>query len=448
MTDDTEHKPKSVGTRLLTAFLLTVVMSLPLLAVYALISGRQSQSQFARTSIVEGWGGPQTIAGPFLRIPYVEPVQSTTMVNGQAVTNVTQTRHALLIAPTRVTVETSLASQLRRRSIYDAAVFEADVRAGGVFPAIDLGNFGIPRDRLRPAEAEIVFAIASARGLVGTPPTIAVNDRAVPLAPASGVGAPTDSAFSGAVTLAELTGAPVRFAVTLSVRGSDSFRLAPAAQDTVWRVRSPWPDPSFQGGFLPAARHVGPGGFTAEWRVGNLALGRPLVSADRAGGDEANAIGVALINPVDLYSKVDRSVKYGFLIIGATLVTLALFEVLAGARVSTVGYVLVGAALVLFFVLLLALAEVIGFGPAYVAAAAATVSLITAYATALLGGFRRAVIVGGVLAGLYGVLYALLSLETYALLIGALLLFVALAAIMWLTRNVDWSRRSVARTVD
>lgn len=444
--EDGKHKGHSVGTRLLTAFLLTIVMSLPLFAVYVLISGRQGQSDVARDSIVEGWGGPQTLAGPFLRIPYVDATETRSIVNGQAVTNTTYSNHTLLIAPARVAIGTAVHSQLRHRSIYDAAVYDADVRAEGEFPRLDLAALGVPRERLHLADAEIVFALASARGLGGTPPTITVDGRRLALAPARGVGGLTDNGFAGATPITAEGGLPTRFAVTLDVRGSDSLKLAAAAQDTVWSVRSPWPDPSFQGGFLPATRSVGPGGFSAAWRVGNLALGRPLVSTDNAAGDPQNAIGVALINPVDLYSKVDRSVKYGFLIIGATLVTLALFEVLAGARVSAVGYVLVGAALVLFFVLLLALAEVIGFGPAYVVATAATVLLIGAYASALLGGRQRAVIVGGVLAGLYGVLYALLSLETYALLIGALLLFVALAAIMYLTRRVDWSRRDPAFT--
>ncbi len=344
---------------------------------------------------MEGWGGPQVIAGPFLRIPYVEPVETKTIVNGQAITNTTFTSHVLLIAPERVAIDTSIHSQLRHRSIYDAAVFDADVRASGVFPSIDIAQTGVPREHLRPALAEIVFALASARGLGGTPPTIIVDNHPLALVPASGVGDPVTNGFSGSLASGNLGGLPIRFAIKFDLRGSDSLKLVPSAQDTVWRVRSPWPDPSFLGGFLPGSRSVGANGFTAEWRVGNLALGRRVVSIDYAQGDPGNQIGVRLINPVNLYSKVDCSVKYGFLIIGATLVTLALFEVLADVRISTVGYVLVGAALVLFFVLLLALAEVVGFAPAYIVAALATVSLITAYATALLGGFKRAAVVGG-----------------------------------------------------
>ena len=147
---------------------------------------------------------------------------------------------------------------------------------------------------------------------------------------------------------------------------------------------------------------------------------------------------VSLIQPVDLYSQVNRATKYGFLFIGFTFLAFLMFDVIGGVRVSGVEYLLVGAGLVLFFVLLLAFAEVIGFAPAYLVAAAAITGLNTAYSAAVLKSWRRAAFIGVLLAGLYAVLYVLLSLEAYSLLIGSLMLFVALAAVMYLTRNLNW----------
>ena len=132
------------------------------------------------------------------------------------------------------------------------------------------------------------------------------------------------------------------------------------------------------------------------------------------------------MQPVDLYSQVDRAAKYGFLFIGFTFLAFLMFDVVGGVRVSAVEYLLVGAALVLFFVLLLALAEVIGFMPAYLAAAAAIAGLNTAYSAAVLKSWRRAGLIGALLVGLYAALYVLLSLEAYSLLIGSALLFAAL----------------------
>ena len=230
----------------------------------------------------------------------------------------------------------------------------------------------------------------------------------------------------------------------------------PQAGDTRWTVASKWPSPSFQGGFLPATRRITDDGFTATYRVGNLALGRALVTGgaarpdanpeaasrdiatlgQRAGDYEAR---VDLMIPVDLYSQVNRSVKYGFLFIGFTFLAFLLFDVIAGVRVAAVEYLLVGAGLVLFFVLLLAFAEVIGFTPAYLLAAFAIIALLAGYSAAVLRSRKRGGVIAGLLTGLYATLYVLLSLEAYSLLIGAVLLFVALAGIMYLTRNLDWS---------
>jgi inner membrane protein len=247
-------------------------------------------------------------------------------------------------------------------------------------------------------------------------------------------------------------------------RGNAALSLAPQAGDTRWSVHSSWPSPSFGGDFLPNGRNVSDKGFDANYRIGNLALGRSLVSTGEAGTaasapppsrDAAlvatpDATGtlqtasISLIQPVDLYSQVNRATKYGFLFIGFTFLALLMFDVIGGVRVSAVEYLLMGAALVLFFVLLLAFAEVIGFTPAYVLASAAIAGLNTAYSAAVLGSWRRAAFIGGLLIGLYAVLYILLSLEAYSLLIGSLLLFAALAGVMYATRRIDWSARREA----
>ena len=243
--------------------------------------------------------------------------------------------------------------------------------------------------------------------------------------------------------------------------------LAPQAGDTRWTVKSSWPSPSFGGDFLPAGRNVGSKGFDAIYRIGNLALGRSLVSTADAGGAgpieqvpspsrmsvtaAANAdrgpiatAQISLIQPVDPYSQVNRATKYGFLFIGFTFLALLMFDVIGGVRVSAVEYLLMGAALVLFFVLLLAFAEVIGFTPAYVVASGAIAGLNTAYSAAVLASWTRAAFIGGLLTGLYAVLYIQLSLEAFSLLIGALLLFAALAGVMYATRRIDWGSRGDA----
>jgi inner membrane protein len=149
--------------------------------------------------------------------------------------------------------------------------------------------------------------------------------------------------------------------------------------------------------------------------------------------------GIDLMEPINLYSRVDRATKYGFLFIGFTFLAYLLFDIIGGVRVSPIEYLLAGAALVLFFVLLLAFAEVIGFTPAYLLAGAAIAGLNTAYSAAVLKSWRRGAVIGAILAGLFAMLYILLSLEAFSLLIGSLLLFAALAGTMYVTRRLDWT---------
>jgi inner membrane protein len=313
------------------------------------------------------------------------------------------------------------------------------------------------------SRAELRFGLSDPRGL-GANPRVNAGGRPLRLQP--GGGSSGGRGFFAWIDAAGLTAKPLAVDFAFEFRGNAALSLAPQAGDTLWRVRSSWASPSFGGDFLPASRKVDANGFEASYRIGNLALGRSLVSsADRGASSliervpppSRDAVGTAvaasadsgpvqtaqisLIQPVDPYDQVNRATKYGFLFIGFTFLALLMFDVIGGVRVSAVEYLLMGAALVLFFVLLLAFAELIGFTPAYVVASAAIAGLNTAYSAAVLASWRRAAFIGGLLVGLYAVLYILLSLEAFSLLIGSLLLFAALAGVMYATRRIDWGAK-------
>ncbi|SFS01519.1 inner membrane protein [Sphingomonas jatrophae] len=429
-------RPRTPSWKFGMVVLLGLLLTLPLFSVYLLVYDRESQSQTARGSIVAGWGEPQTLGGPFLAIPFTRVVETQATENGREVRRQERREEQLIIAPAMLDMEVALAPQLRRRSIYQAVIYDAQVRARGRFVLPDLAALNIDPASVRLGETELKLGISSAKGLAGSQPRVVVDGRRLPLIPGSGLSQTAGSGFSG--RLGAAPGGTVDFDIGFSVRGHDSISLLPVAQDTRWRVRSSWPHPSFLGGFLPERRQVGAEGFSADWRIGNLALNRPTVSIGEQGASETDKITVGLIDPVDLYDEVTRATKYGFLFIGFTFVALLMFDLLAGVSVPGPAYLLVGAGLVLFFVLLLALAEVIGFTPAYLLASLAIVALVGSYATAILRSRRRGALVAAMLAGLYAVLFALLSLEAYSLLIGALLLFAALAGVMYVTRNLDW----------
>ena len=420
------------------------LLSIPIFVTWLLVYDRQSQSETARASIAAGWAGPQVIGGPELSIPYRQTVQMAAPVAGDSVARSVTVERRLVIAPTGIDLATRVSPERRSRSIYDVVIYRAETqgRAAFALPA-DLSSLGIDRQALDLKRAELRFGVADPRGIAGNP-VVMIAGQPLPL----GAGGGTSTVPTGFYAPVDLGGMAERFAVDFrfALRGNGSIALAPRAGDTAWKVASSWKDPSFTGGFLPDTRSVGAGGFSASYRIGNLAVGSPLLFV--AGDDNARPApgraapqlaSVGLVETVDLYSRVNRATKYGFLFIGFTFLAYLLFDVVGGVRVAAVEYMLAGAGLVLFFVLLLAFAEVMGFAPAYLVAAAAITALNTAYSAAVLRSWRGAGVIGAILLALYALLYVLLSLEEFALLIGALLLFGALAGTMYVTRRLDWA---------
>jgi len=452
---------RSPGAKLGLAILIGVLLAVPLFSVWLLVYDRQQQSSQAKAGIAEGWGGPQTIAGPLLVIPYRATLTETVTEGNRPVVRSRQVWQELTLSPETIDLATDIRSEQRKRSIYEVVVYDAAARGKARFamPA-DLSRFGVAIPDMALDRAELRFGVSDPRGL-GANPRIAVAGRPLRLQPGGGTAATHGAGFFAWLDAGALAGAPIDVAFAFDLRGNGRLSLAPQAGDTTWRLHSSWPSPSFQGGFLPAQRQVTDKGFTATYRVGNLALGQSLVSTGAPSAREeavvppardyadsntpspasAHEARVDLMQPVDLYSRVNRAAKYGFLFIGFTFLAFLLFDIIGGVKVSGVEYLLVGAALILFFVLLLAFAEVIGFALAYLAASAAIVGLNTAYSAAVLKSWRRAAFICALLTALYVVLYILLSLEAFSLLIGSLMLFLALAAVMYLTRNVSWGGR-------
>jgi inner membrane protein len=437
------------------------MLTVPLFSIWLLVYDRQSQQEEATSSITAGWGGPQVMTGPVLVIPYRTAATETVMENGQSVTRTSPVTKELTLAPEAANLSTQLRPDVRKRSIYEAVVYQASVsgRARFTLPQ-DLARSGVDASQLDMSRAELRFGLSDPKGL-GANPRVLAGGRPLRMLPGAGSGG--GRGFFAWVDAGGLVSAPLSVDFAYDVRGSSEFSLAPAAGDTRWSVKSTWPSPSFAGDFLPVARSVGANGFEATYRIGNLALGRSLVSTGDSvaapasdkipaaaspapSADVAQTASINLIQPVDLYSQVNRATKYGFLFIGFTFLALLMFDVIGGVRVSAVEYLLMGAALILFFVLLLAFAEVIGFAPAYVLASAAIAGLNSAYAAAVLGSWRRGGVIGALLVALYAVLYVLLSLEAFSLLIGSLLLFAALAGVMYATRRIDWGAPRTAAT--
>lgn len=449
---------RSPGFKLFLAAAIGVALVIPLMMIYALIWDRQEQSQTSQNSIAAGWGAAQTIVGPVLVIPYETENVETVTENGQAKSRNIRVKRELYLSPETNKITTDLKPQRLKKSIYESVLYDA-VNNGVAHFALpeDFDRYGIKRESLQLGSAELRFGISDARGLQADSKVI-INGKTLELQPGKGLQASNGSGFF--TFLDWDLNAPLDVTYSYTVRGNKTLTMVPRAGQTEWEVKSSWPSPSFGGDFLPAKRDVKDSGFTSRHAVSNLALGQALVLtedpiAPRYQGNDnryvesvsaalsepgvSQAATIGLLEPVNLYSQVDRSVKYGFLFIGFTFLAFLMFDVIAGARVAAAEYLLTGGGLVLFFALLLAFAEVVGFMWAYLIAAGAITGLLTAYSAAVLKSWLRARVIGGLLIGLYATLYVLLNLEAYSLLIGSLLLFVALAVVMWATRAIDWT---------
>ncbi len=455
-------RERSPGMKLLFAALVGVALIIPLIMVYGLVSDRQHQARIAQDSIAAGWAGSQIVSGPILVIPYTDERVTTEVVEGRKVTRTVKVRDELFLSPERQSVDTRIDPEVKKRAIYETVTYSAALsgKAQFVLPE-DLKRYGIARDQLLLGEAQIRLGMSDPRGLQ-TDAKLSVGGKELTLEPGNGVAASGGSGVHSNFDWS--SGEPLALQWSYTLRGNRTLSLVPRGKDTSWSVKSPWPHPSFTGSFLPSPedQKVSADGFEAKWSVSNLALGQaqllkqdpgaPMIADESmgrveiyaspdmaAGASQSLAATIRLVEPVDLYSRVDRAVKYGFLFIGFTFLTFLMFDVVGGARVAAAEYLLTGAGLVLFFVMLLAFAEMVGFALAYLLASGAIIGLLTSYSAAVLASWKRAQVVGALLVGLYALLYVLLNLEAWSLVIGSVLLFAALAGVMYATRKIDWS---------
>jgi inner membrane protein len=442
---------RSPGMKFLIMLAAGFLLSIPILSIYLLNYDRQSRSKEARESIAEGWGGAQKLVGPLLIIPYTAQETVNVEKDGKQISTVQAVRRELTIEPTISNMETKLNPERRKRSIYESVVYQAEHKgeARYVLPD-DLDKSDSPLASLQFDRAELRFGLSDVQGLAGTTPVARIGGKTLKLKPGAGS---LGQGFRGEFDATALKSGELAADFAFGFRGNGMLTMQPKGGETSWTVTSPWQSPSFKG-MLPITRSIDGKGFSATWKAGGLGLSSnnspeasEVYGDDRVADPDAfvskSEARVDLFEPVDIYNQVDRATKYGFLFVGFTFVAFLMFDVIGGVRVSLIEYLLVGAGLVMFFILLLAMAEVVGFGTAYALASGGIIGLITAYSAAVLKSWGRAKWIGGLLSGLYGTLYVLLSLEAYSLLIGSLLLFVALAGVMYLTRNIDWGQKKL-----
>src|SRR2546425_32389 len=427
------------GSRLLRLLLigfLVLLVLIPAAMIGGLVSDRRATREGAVEEVTGKWGRMQVITGPALVIPYVQRRVELDK-NGQKVVRV-QT-HRLTVLPETLTVRGDIESEERHRGIFSVPVYRLRLEVSGRFAKPNFSDWNVEGADVRWDRAELGVGISDARA-IQEQTDLTWNGRTVPFLPGTSAFDLTNTGIHAPLTA--VSPAPAfDFKFPLVLNGSVGVYFVPFGRETAVSLRSNWPDPSFQGNWLPAKRSVTDKGFEASWKIPFLGRNYPQAWTDGASMSDtvaASKFGLDLITPVDEYRMAERSTKYAGLFILLTFAAIWLIEVLGRLRVHSIQYLLVGAAMCVFFFLELALSEHLGFSPAYTVASVAVIALIASYSLAALRSPRRAGVVGGLVALLYGYLYVLLNNQDYALLIGSVGLFLMLAAVMYLTRRIDW----------
>jgi inner membrane protein len=430
---------RSMGMKLIVVCGLALFMTMPALFVESLIEERTRRSADVVEEISSHVGGQQIFLGPTLAVPYTIPPQSPTDT----------AKHGLyLVFPATASAALKTVTEERRRSLFKVPVFQADLKLDARFDLSGVPAAAPEGALLDWSRAELVVGVSDARG-AQTDALLTTNGKTSTLTPAAitqylNIGGeqkpPIKLTLFGAK--AEGIARPdARFDVTSAMRFSGAQRVAVLAygNTTHLTAQGDWPSPGFDGGFLPVSREVSSHGFSAEWSVPFIARSvRAEGTEDSITGLDATALGISFVEVADPYQSVNRSLKYVALFLGLLFLSYFVFEVTTGKRVHPAQYILVGIAQIIFYLLLLSLAERVGFDFAFMLAGIATVALLSANAGWVFASRLQGIRAAAIFTLLYTLIYLLLRLEDNALLVGAITSFLAVAAAMYFTRRIDW----------
>ncbi|MFB2121065.1 cell envelope integrity protein CreD [Parapedobacter sp. 2B3] len=457
---------QSVSAKLLFIGVLVLLLLIPSSWIGSLIRERQSRQQSVVAEIGRKWSGPQVLGGPMLVLPY------TTMVKVVVATGVEQLEERtqyLYLLPDELKVDATTDTELLHRGIFDAAVYQAQVKVDGHFGPVDLAKAELDGGQVQWEKARIAVGVGDLKGLKDSPVIHVAGERYEPQTDFANIGG-----FGQNLMVApKLTGElweKLPFSFTLDLRGSEYLRFMQLAKSTSISIAGNWPLPSFGGQFLPENREVTPEGFTAKWSVPYFSRQLPqqwtaatattinqaweeesdmtntmyrdqLPVAIEGGNQlEAGAFGVLFLQPVDHYQKAERTAKYAILIILLTFVSLFFTEIIAKKRVHIIQYLLIGAAMIVYYCLLLSFAEHVGFNVAYLIASVATIVLVATFIERLLRQRRTAMVFSGILTLFYVFIFVIIQLQDMALLFGSIGLFITVALLMHFSGRINWQR--------
>lgn len=420
----------SATIKIISIGILIIILLIPIAAVSSLMHERQSRKDSVVSEIYQKWGYSQNITGPFLTVPYKHFYKDK---NDKVQFNI----HYFHILPENLNISGQIDPMVRYRSIYEAILYNAKFKVSGNFIIPDPQELDITSENILWDQSVFSIGITDMRGIQDSI-VVKFNDKSYNVGPGLKTTDIVSSGVTSAIPLSADDSNKNAFSFELNLNGSEQIHIIPVGESTSVNLKSDWPSPSFNGAFLPTTREISDKGFTADWRVLHLNRNFPQFWKGNRYKVEKSSFGLKFIITADVYQKTIRVFKYAVIFIVFTFSAFFFSEIINKHRVHPIQYILIGLAIILFYVLVLSISEHINFNYAYLLSSLAITLLITAYSKAITKNKPFVFTVFGILTVLYSYLYIVLQLEDYALITGSIGLLLILGTVMYISRKIDW----------
>ena len=413
--------------------ILIILLLIPAIMVQNLIHERMLRHNEAIEEVSSKHASNQIVIGPILSVPY-EVNRSIKEANGTI--RQVKEREYVNFLPEDLSIDGTVTPHKRKRGIYEVVVYGSDLQFKGSFDKINLEQTGIRAEQLLLDEAFVTIGVPDLKGIKDQV-KFTFNDSSMLFNPGVLREDVVRSGLNVHVPIKDLN-KKQKFNFNLRLNGSEQLMFSPIGKVTSVSLKSPWKEPSFDGEFLPEYRKVNESGFEAKWKILHLNRNFPQHFVGKNYEISRSLFGVNLKLPVDVYQKSMRVAKYAILFIVLTYLVFFFVEILNRILIHPIQYILVGIALILFYVLMLAFSEQIYFDYAYLVAAIMTISLILLYCRSILKSWALAGMTATILTILYSFIFIIIQMQDYALLFGSLGVFLILAVTMYFSRKIDW----------
>ena len=421
----------SVWFKALSIGIVVLIMLIPTMMVTQLVYERMNRKNAAAHEVAAKWGQRQNICGPILTIP----LKTTQERKNEEDLVIYENLHFL---PEDLKINVDLNSEVRKRGIFEVILYKSVVNISGYFDTNNIHNIEYGINNLMLQDADLTYGLSDMTG-VAQRALARWNNEKISMEPGVANTDVVPIGMHARIPLVIQKDGKLKFELQLHLNGSEAIHFVPIGRTTTVDMTSSWPSPSFEGNFLPKSHDISSSGFSANWSVLDMNRSFPQYWRGAKYPVSSTFFGVNLIQTVDHYTMALRCVKYAILIICLTFLIYFFLEMINDKNIHSFQYLLIGLALSIFFLLLLSLSEYIGFNKAYLTAGVATIGLISIYSFYILSSKKLSSILTLLLIIIFGFIYVVLQLEDYALLVGSIGLFLALATTMLLSRNMDWS---------